>query len=96
MRDTICRNEVVTLYHGSKSGIHGAIAPVSRERCDFGRGFYMGTERMQPLTLICNYPNSRLYTLSADLSGLRILDVEVGLDWAMMIAYHRGKTTGKH
>ena len=30
----ISTNELVTLYHGSKSGIHGAIAPVSRERCD--------------------------------------------------------------
>ncbi len=25
----------VTLYHGSKSGIRGAIAPVSREHNDF-------------------------------------------------------------
>ena len=29
-------NEIVTLYHGSKSGIRGAIAPISREHCDFG------------------------------------------------------------
>ncbi len=35
-------NETVTLYHGSKSGIRGAIAPISRKRCDFGKGFYMG------------------------------------------------------
>lgn len=48
--------EIVTLYHGSRSGIRGAIAPISRERCDFGKGFYMGTDKSQPLTLICNYP----------------------------------------
>jgi len=82
---------VITLYHGSKSGIKGTIAPISREHCDFGKGFYMGTERTQPLTLICNYPNARLYTLCADLSGLRILDIEVGLDWALLVAYNRGK-----
>lgn len=87
----ICTNEIVTLYHGSKSGIHGAIAPVSRERCDFGKGFYMGTERLQPLTLICNYPDAKIYTLSVDLSGLKILDVETGLGWALLVAYHRGK-----
>ena len=29
----------VILYHGSKSGIKGPIAPISRERCDFGKGF---------------------------------------------------------
>lgn len=87
----ISTNETVTLYHGSKSGIRDAIAPISRERCDFGKGFYMGTNRTQPLTLICNYPNARLYTLSVDLSNLKILDVEVSLDWALLIAYNRGK-----
>ena len=51
----------------------------------------MGTERMQPLTLICNYPEGKLYTLQADLTGLKILDVEVGLDWALLIAFNRGK-----
>lgn len=84
-------NEIVTLYHGSKSGIRGKIAPISRERCDFGKGFYMGTDRTQPLTLICNYPDARIYTLSADLSDLRILDIEVGVDWALLVAYNRGK-----
>lgn len=84
-------NEIVTLYHGSKSGIRGAIAPISRGRCDFGKGFYMGTERMQPLTLICNYPEAKLYTLNADLSDLNILDIDAGLDWALFVAFNRGK-----
>ena len=51
----------------------------------------MGTDRSQPLTLICNYPAAKIYTLEVDLSDLRILDVEAGLDWALLIAYHRGK-----
>lgn len=84
-------NEIVTLYHGSKSGISGAIAPISRVRCDFGKGFYMGTDRIQPLTLICNYPDARIYTLNVNLADLKILDVEVGLDWALLVAYNRGK-----
>ena len=83
--------ESVLLYHGSKSGISGAIKPMSRDLCDFGRGFYMGTERLQPLTLICNFPNAKLYTVKANLEGLCLLDVEVGIDWALLIAYHRGK-----
>lgn len=91
IKKIISTDETVTLYHGSKSGIHGNVAPISRKHCDFGRGFYMGTDRMQPLTLICNYPNAKLYTLCLDLSGLKILDVEVGLDWALLIAYNRGK-----
>lgn len=51
----------------------------------------MGTNRIQPLTLICNYPNARLYTLSVELSELDILEMEVGLDWALLVAYNRGK-----
>lgn len=88
---TIHTNEVITLYHGSKSGIRGAITPISRAHCDFGKGFYMGTDRTQPLTLICNYPDAKIYTLSADLSDLKILDIEVGLEWALLVAYNRGK-----
>ncbi|MCM1048656.1 MAG: DUF3990 domain-containing protein [Clostridiales bacterium] len=84
-------SEIITLYHGSKSGIHGEIAPISRKHCDFGKGFYMGTDKIQPLTLICNYPNAKIYTLSVNLSGLKILDVEAGLEWALLIAYNRGK-----
>ena len=84
-------SKIVTLYHGSKSGIHGTIAPISRERCDFGKGFYMGTDRTQPLTLICNYPNAKIYTLNVNLSCLKILNIETGLDWALLVAYNRGK-----
>ena len=86
--------ETVELYHGSKSGITGRIRPISRTLCDFGQGFYMGTERSQPLTLICNFKNARLYTVQTSLEGLHILDVKVGIDWALLIAFHRGKMEG--
>ena len=79
------------LYHGSKRGIAGEIKPISRELCDFGKGFYMGTEKKQPLTLICNFPNAKLYTVQADMTGLGVVQLEVGIDWALLIAYHRGK-----
>ena len=79
------------LYHGSKSGITGAIQPISRDRCDFGRGFYMGTDEQQPLTLICNFSSPVLYTVEFDLSGLEMLELPVGLDWALFVAYNRGK-----
>lgn len=82
---------IITLYHGSKSGIKGNISPISRDKCDFGKGFYMGTEKKQPLTLICNYDNAKLYKLALDMTGLNVLDIEVGIDWALLIAYNRGK-----
>lgn len=77
------------LYHGSKKGISGDVAPISREECDFGRGFYMGTSTLQPLTLICNEDKPKFYAVELDLTGLNVLTVDVGMDWAMLIAYHR-------
>ncbi|MBQ6159624.1 MAG: DUF3990 domain-containing protein [Oscillospiraceae bacterium] len=81
----------VLLYHGSKSGIVGNIEPKSRPQCDFGKGFYMGTEVSQALTLICDYEKSKLYLTSVDLSDLQVVEVSADIDWAMLVAYHRGK-----
>ena len=81
----------ILLYHGSKSGIKGDIAPVSRVHCDFGRGFYMGTIPEQPLTLICGFEESHFYVMSVDVSNLSVLSVEADLEWAMLVAWHRGK-----
>ncbi len=78
------------VYHGSKKGIAGKIEPISRESCDFGKGFYLGTDPAQPLTLICDDDKPILYTMKLDLTGLKVLKVEMNLEWAMLIAYYRG------
>ena len=83
--------EKLVLYHGSKSGIRGKISPASRDRCDFGAGFYMGTDPLQPLTLICDYEQSIFYILSVNLHNLKTLDVPADIEWAMRVAYHRGR-----
>ena len=81
----------VLLYHGSKSGIEGDIAPKSRKQCDFGKGFYMGTEPSQALTLICDYESAKFYIVSISVDNLAVLDVPADLEWAMIVAYHRGR-----
>ena len=81
----------ILLYHGSKSGIVGDIAPKSREMCDFGKGFYMGTEPGQPLTLICDFEKSKFYIVSIDANALDIVEIKADLDWAMLVAFHRGR-----
>ena len=88
-------SEKLTLYHASRKGITGDIQPISRIHCDFGQGFYMGTEPVQPLTLICNEDKPMFYQLSVDFSGLKTLSVDVNLDWAMLIAYYRGYMKGE-
>lgn len=81
----------ILLYHGSKSGIEGAIEPKSRKQCDFGKGFYMGTEPSQALTLICDYEKSKFYIVSVAADNLAQVEVPADIDWAMLVAYHRGK-----
>lgn len=81
----------VILYHGSKSGIEGTIEPKSRKQCDFGKGFYMGTDPSQALTLICDYEKSKFYIVSVNMDNLAHIEVPTDIDWAMLVAYHRGK-----
>lgn len=81
----------ILLYHGSKSGIVGDIAPKSREMCDFGKGFYMGTEPGQPLTLICDFEKSKFYIVSINAKDLDAVEIKADLDWAMLVAFHRGR-----
>ena len=81
----------VRLYHGSKAGLSGAIAPLSRNACDFGRGFYMGVGSHQPLTLICDDENPVLYTLDFKLDGLNVVEFQPDLDWALFVAFNRGR-----
>ena len=84
-------NGVQILFHGSKSGIDGDIMPQSRSQCDFGKGFYMGTEILQPLTLICNYKNPVLYFVTIDQINLDTLQLPTDISWAFVVAYNRGK-----
>lgn len=81
----------ILLYHGSKSGLVGEIAPISREKCDFGKGFYMGTSIEQPLTLICDFEKSKFYVVSIDIKDLEIAEIPADIDWALIVAYYRGK-----
>ena len=81
----------VLLYHGSKSGIKGKIEPKSRSQCDFGKGFYTGTDPSQALTLICDYDKSKFYIVSVDTTDLKTIEVPADIEWAMLVAYHRGR-----
>ena len=81
------------LYHGSKNRLKGKIQPLSRDLCDFGKGFYMGTETRQPQTLICNYENATMYELELNTTNLIIKDIPLNLDWALFVAFNRGRLT---
>ena len=81
---------LLVLYHGTASG-EFSIFDKSKGNVegDFGSGFYMGTNTLQPLTLVCNEDKPKFYTVELDMTGLKVLTVEIGMDWAMLIAYYR-------
>ena len=81
------------LYHGSKNGIEGDIQPKSRERCDFGCGFYLGDKPDQPKGLISQRLKNKFYEIDYDFTGLNIKEFGESyidkIDWALFIAYNR-------
>lgn len=83
--------KVPILYHGSKSGLIDSIQPKSRNNCDFGKGFYMGTSDKQVLTLICNFDNAMFYEVAINTSNLQVIHLQPNLQWAMFIALNRGR-----
>ena len=92
----LVENDKAVLYHASVSGIIGPIEPKSRIECDFGKGFYMGTQPSQPLTMIFSpdrndTENAVMYTLEFDLNGLNVFYVPPIIDWALLVAYSRGR-----
>ena len=58
--------DALRLYHGSKSGIEGPIKPIGSSVNDFGRGFYLGDEPSQPLSLICRGERPTFYKCDLD------------------------------
>lgn len=82
----------VLFFHGSKNEIFGDISlKYSRADVDFGVGFYTGDNYAQSLDFVCQKDKSSVYVLDGDLTKLKILRLDVSLDWMLIIAYHRGK-----
>lgn len=61
------KKKEIFLYHGSRGGIEGAIQPISRSRCDFGKGFYLGDNPMQAKGLVAADPDPFLYEMKLHL-----------------------------
>ncbi len=81
------------LYHGSRGGIVGGIKPESRTRCDFGRGFYMGTNPEQSKALVANDQSPYFYNLYVDFEAIKKENILFlnDMDWAYFVLYNRGK-----
>lgn len=92
IKDFMEKQEII-VYHGSRGGLEGDIIPASRVKCDFGKGFYMGTNPEQVKGLVVEDAMPVFYTLRIDLEKIgrdRILVLD-GMQWVYTIMASRGK-----
>lgn len=83
----------IILYHGSRGGLDGTIQPISRTRCDFGKGFYMGDSPEQAKSLVIEDSAPVFYTLKLKLSEIpeeKILNLQKQ-DWVYAVLANRKK-----
>ncbi len=87
-------SNVVHLYHGSINGIRGSISLNKNiGLCDFGNGFYLGTDKMQAIDRVATSINSKLYEYDLDLDSVRVYSFTDDVLWALYIGYNRGLIT---
>lgn len=87
-----CPKNSVVLFHGAKTYIDGEISiEKSKDTNDFGKGFYCGESMEQSAMFVANYPESSLYIMEFDKSGLKCAQFNVDRDWMLLIAYFRNK-----
>lgn len=87
--DVINGNEVL-LFHGAKTVIDGKLSlGYNKKINDFGNGFYCGESLEQSVMFVATYPNSSLYMLKFDPTGLKKKEYKVNREWMLTIAYHR-------
>ena len=86
--DMIKRNEVL-LFHGAKTMIEGELSLGHNKKInDFGNGFYCGESLEQSVMFVATYPNSSLYMLKFNSTGLKKKEYKVDREWMLTIAYH--------
>ena len=78
------------MFHGSKSGLSDITVSGSRNKCDFGNGFYLGQTFNQALSFVCEKDRASVYSFKYSLEGLKSVEFDCSLDWMIAICYFRG------
>lgn len=81
----------IVLFHGSKKEIVGELSlDYSRNHVDFGKGFYVGDNYEQAAEFIANMNESSVYAFEVDYTNLKVLKLDVSMEWMNLIALNRG------
>lgn len=84
------------LFHGAKTKIEGELRlDCSKQKNDFGNGFYCGESLEQSAMFVATFPDSSLYMLEFCEENLVERRFTVSRDWMLMIAYFRERL-GEH
>lgn len=77
-------------FHGSVNEIIGEIDYCySKNKIDFGKGFYLGESYKQAASFVANEKFGTVYMFKLKESELSILEFDVGLDWMLAVSYFR-------
>ncbi len=91
-REDYINNNEVLLFHGAKTCIEGKPDLSHNKRInDFGIGFYCGESMEQSAMFVANYPNSSLYILKFNKTGLKYHVFHVDREWMLTVAFYRGR-----
>ncbi len=85
-------NHMVVLFHGVKKSFFPIdFASYSKNRNDFGIGFYLGESFEQAANYISFLDEYKIvYCFQADLQDLKTYHFDVNTEWMIAIAYFRG------
>ena len=88
----LCRKQGLTLlFHGTKKEIEGEVSlDYSKDKNDFGKGFYCGENFTQAALFVAGHKNSSVYSFGLKTKGLKIKAFDIDTDWMLAIAYYRG------
>ena len=93
-KEDLKKNEIL-LFHGAKALIEGPVkTDVSRDRNDFGKGFYCGESFRQAALFVSAFPESSVYMMSFNTAGLKKAQYSVDREWLMTIACYRRRLDG--
>jgi len=85
------KDKEILLFHGTRTEIKGDISSyASRDKIDFGKGFYCGDSSLQTVSFIKKIPESSYYIISFKDEGLKSLRLEVNQEWMLAVAFFRG------
>ena len=78
------------LFHGSKKGLREIEERGSKDKCDFGSGFYLSETYEHALSFVCENAGSSVYSFLCNFDGLKIAQFECSLEWMLAICNYRG------